>query len=424
MELANLTHGDNDSSLNASLCNGELSYGLLLVQQYRNSHGYVAILICIAGILGNLANVVVLSRPKMSTPVNYLLMIIAIADLILLVTYLPMALYFYIIAHRPDKEQLHSFDKGSAWFLYFTTTFAALCHSVAVWHTIAVASFRWLALAITNSQPYQTLKAAKICSCVLIACNILLSIPNWVTTQVIGNITDCHYADVLFWTVGGRPGHNFNNWIFACFGKILPSVLLTVLTIPLLYIMGKAAQRKKELLRKGSSSMELNRIRDHNRTTGMLLAVVVIFLCIELPHGIFIICMKDRKDLQDYYRYIGEIIDIVTLVAFSINFVLYTTMSRLFRDTFINIFCKKCSEQSSSDFCPPTKMFATFKRKRTGQHLEMGQQVTEDNAHLKNDFRNVDTTSLSPFSYPLLAEDTTRSTSLSTSHYGGNGVAD
>jgi len=40
---------------------------------YRNYHGYVAIAVCILGIVANSANIVVLTRPSMRSPINYIL---------------------------------------------------------------------------------------------------------------------------------------------------------------------------------------------------------------------------------------------------------------------------------------------------------------------------------------------------------------
>jgi hypothetical protein len=88
---------------------------------------------------------------------------------------------------------------------------------------------------------------------------------------------------------------------------------------------------------------ESDRHHEHNRTTGMLLAVVVLFLITELPQGILNLLIIFIPELQhDVYNNIGDVLDIVALCNNAINFVLYCSMSKQFRDTFVHIFCKCC----------------------------------------------------------------------------------
>mgnify|MGYP001796172163 FL=1 len=72
----------------------------------------------------------------------------------------------------------------------------------------------------------------------------------------------------------------------------------------------------------------------------MLFAVVVLFFLVECPHGILIIYISVSKDYYTYH-YLGEVIDLVTLLAFSLNLILYSTMSRQYRMLFLELFIKK-----------------------------------------------------------------------------------
>ncbi len=48
---------------------------------------------------------------------------------------------------------------------------------------------------------------------------------------------------------------------------------------------------------------------------------------------------------EEVYWKLGDLLDIAALLNNSINFVLYCTMSRQFRDTFVETFCGCCPEQ-------------------------------------------------------------------------------
>ena len=133
-----------------------------------------------------------------------------------------------------------------------------------------------------------------------------------------------------------------NNWIQAILIKLLPCFMLTTLTILLIHAMHKA-YRKRMLLKSQGRKAESDQHGEHNRTTGMLLAVVVLFTITELPQGIitlmtiFIDCLRPVV-----YDPLGDLLDAMALINNSVNFVLYCSMSKQFRDTFMAIFCSCC----------------------------------------------------------------------------------
>jgi len=84
---------------------------------------------------------------------------------------------------------------------------------------------------------------------------------------------------------------------------------------------------------------ESERAREHNRTTAMLLAVVGLFQLTELPQGVLTLCSIFIPNFfRDVYWPLGDVLDIAALLNNSINFVLYCTMSRQFRETFVETF--------------------------------------------------------------------------------------
>ena len=134
-----------------------------------------------------------------------------------------------------------------------------------------------------------------------------------------------------------------NNWIQAIMIKLLPCFMLTVLTVLLIHAMHKA-YRKRMLLKSQGRKAESDKHGEHNRTTGMLLAVVVLFTITELPQGIltlmniFIDCFRFVV-----YNPLGDLLDAMALINNSVNFVLYCSMSKQFRDTFMAVFCSFCA---------------------------------------------------------------------------------
>ncbi len=91
------------------------------------------------------------------------------------------------------------------------------------------------------------------------------------------------------------------------------------------------------------------------------MAIVIVYFCINynlisqcknwspthfLLSGVLTLCnIFIVNFFQDVYWQLGDLLDIAALLNNSINFVLYCTMSRQFRDTFVETFCSCCPEQ-------------------------------------------------------------------------------
>uniref|UniRef100_A0A914YVG2 G-protein coupled receptors family 1 profile domain-containing protein n=1 Tax=Panagrolaimus superbus TaxID=310955 RepID=A0A914YVG2_9BILA len=78
------------------------------------------------------------------------------------------------------------------------------------------------------------------------------------------------------------------------------------------------------------------------RTTTMLVLIVFVFLITELPQGIMVLKVGFDPTFKMAMQQIGDIIDLLSLLNSSVNFILYSTMSNLFRREFINAFRECC----------------------------------------------------------------------------------
>ena len=90
-----------------------------------------------------------------------------------------------------------------------------------------------------------------------------------------------------------------------------------------------------------------NKTKENLRTTLMLTIVSVLFVITEFPQSILISMsiIKGESFYNNVYMPLGDLLDILALINNSINFLLYCSMSRAFRNTFynvmVNIWCCK-----------------------------------------------------------------------------------
>ena len=105
-----------------------------------------------------------------------------------------------------------------------------------------------------------------------------------------------------------------------------------------------SASSKKSLKHDNASSRRLGSSlitkRNTNRTTKMLVTVVVLFLITEFSQGVLnLISGFSQNFVNNVYIPLGDFLDILALINNAINFILYCSMSKQFRDTFLKIFC-------------------------------------------------------------------------------------
>ncbi|CAG5125723.1 unnamed protein product [Candidula unifasciata] len=365
--------------------------------KYSRIHGYIAVAVCLFGVLSNSANIIVLTRKNMAS----------IADLLTMIDYLPFAIHFYIMKPVDTKGPPFSTPEYT-WicFLLFHASFSIVCHTVAIWLTIALAIFRYIFICKpTRGSFYCSQQRACFVVVIVIILTMILCIPNYAVNtfnyhpgtdtihtlhnnslveHINTNFDSFYFPDIKKDSNINKVTHLVNSWVQAILIKLVPCFMLVTLTLLLLHAMHKAYRKRLKLKSQGRRA-ESDKHGEHNRTTGMLLAIVVLFTVTELPQGIltlmniFVPCFTDAV----YYK-LGDLLDIMALINNSVNFVLYCTMSKQFRTTFAAIFCPS----------QPSSRPGWLKMKLTpSQYKSKSSIETRDTA---TNLRNVSVTSRQP----------------------------
>jgi len=119
--------------------------------------------------------------------------------------------------------------------------------------------------------------------------------------------------------------------------KIIPCIILTVVSYRLINSLVAAKKRKEKLL---SKNRDNNNESSSDRTTRMLLAVLLLFLITEFPQGILGVVSGLLGDpfFKSCYLPLADLADFIALLNSSINFILYCAMSKKFREVFTEVF--------------------------------------------------------------------------------------
>ncbi len=92
--------------------------------------------------------------------------------------------------------------------------------------------------------------------------------------------------------------------------------------------------------------------REHLRTTLMLVIVCIFFLVAELPQSILLaVSIIFPSTYDNVYSPLGDVMDITVLFFNSLNFILYSVMSRAFRKTFYDLIMNLLNFFNRNLFC-------------------------------------------------------------------------
>ena len=319
-------------------CGGDVAEFSVL---YRHVHGYLALATCAFGLATNLLSIAVLTRKTMASPTSAILAGLAIADIMVMVMYLPFALHYYIQAFG-DARHSYAWAVFTLAFVHVTQVF----HTVSIWLTVVLAVWRYIAIGHPSlNREWCSMKNTLISIVfVYVACPIICA-PTYLTYSITTESAARQRYVVNFSPLSQRYDRfleKLNFWVYSVHVKLLPCVILTIFSYCLITKLYKAKQRKTKLLMRSNAGAEkLSSAERHAvRTTRMLLAVLLLFLATEFPQGILSLLSGILgKNFHDQcYNKLGDLMDILALVNSSMNFIFYCSMSSQFRETFRSLF--------------------------------------------------------------------------------------
>ncbi|XP_041977332.1 G-protein coupled receptor dmsr-1-like [Aricia agestis] len=328
---------------------------------YSRLHGYIAIVICIIGSTTNTINITVLSRREMISTTNSILTGLAVADLLVMLEYIPYALHMNIKIGPQVNKNTYTW----AVFVYFHSIFSQTFHTISIWLAVTLAVWRYIAIAYP--QRNRTWCSRRNTTAAIVGAYVIcpvLCLPIYFAMNIVENeVTrenNTEFAEDL-----ALP-HNRTvyvlemsknkelvtaiMWIYSVILKLVPSIALSVLSTCLISKLSTTERKRQRLLKRStlerhepekqtlSEEASARRTSRTDRTTRMLLAVLGLFLSTEVPQGLLGLASALAPEFfKSCYSMFGDLMDVLALFTSSVNFVLYCSMSRQFRCTFARL---------------------------------------------------------------------------------------
>ncbi|XP_048745525.1 G-protein coupled receptor dmsr-1-like [Ostrea edulis] len=303
---------------------------------YYGVHDYFSVILCCFGIPANLVNIIILTRKSMRTPINIILTGIAVSDLLTMFSYLVFAIHFRLMYGRDDVFGKYTY--GWALFLVFHICLTLTTYTISIWLGVCMSVIRYMYVSSVGTRHPGTEKRRSFVLVIIVfAFSIIAYIPQYAFMEVqpIANLTGVYRPR----SIGIRSTNRSTLetafvWIFLVAGKWIPCFLIIVFGIILVCTLHKSKKRTEKL--KGAQTKA--RLKQHTRTTAMLLVIILMYIISEIPQTVVLVIGVASGDFLNYML-LADTIDMLCLINNSVNIILYCAMSKQFRDMLWSSLC-------------------------------------------------------------------------------------
>ncbi|KAG8300019.1 hypothetical protein J6590_086507 [Homalodisca vitripennis] len=304
-------------------------------------------------IVANTLIVVVLSKRHMRTPTNVVLMAMALSDMFTLLFPAPWLLYMYTFGNH--YKPLTPVGACYAW-AFMNDVVPTLFHTTSIWLTLALAVQRYVYVCHTPvARTWCTMPRVLQCVAWIVVLATLHQFPRFIdrvyepvkiSWRGQDDVTVCKER-FAYWVKHWLTIDVYFTWYFGfrvIFVHMVPCICVVALNV-LLFRGLRDAQLKRDKLLNENRKREFKKLRDSNSITLMLIVIVTVFLCTEIPLAVVTILhilSCTTKRFLDYN--VANVLVLFTnffiIVSYPINFAIYCGMSQQFRDTFKELFIR------------------------------------------------------------------------------------
>ncbi|CAB3410113.1 unnamed protein product [Caenorhabditis bovis] len=354
-------------------------------------YGYMMPFIVTLTVATNSFIVVVLSHKYLRTPTNYVLLAMAVSELLTGLSCMPWFTYYYTLSgYKTDLQHgLPSF--WCAAIPYMAAYLPSIFHTMAIWLTVYLAIQRYIYICIPSLvRKFCTIHRSKQVIAVICVLSAAMNTPDLFSSKnrshdIIDHSKNrthrvCYrYKTALVQTIGENIYYNLTFSAQTIFVHLIPCILLVIFTWKLVAAIRLADRRHATLLAKypsnsnrstrrkfsemTSSSDNENRLvrlfrqrdsisepkRAHGlkQNTRMLVVVILLFLITEIPAALIfmvhVISVSLRLSIVDYQllNILLIVRNVLIVVSYPFRFAIYCGMSQQFRDVVKQMFTGK-----------------------------------------------------------------------------------
>lgn len=285
--------------------------------------------VCLFGLTGNVLSIVILSRQKMRLSTKTYLIAMSLSDGIKLIN---DSFYFLVILLLTiDRE---TGERAYGYLYPYAHYFFNMSVCTTAWLTVSVAVERYILVchAASGRDICNVHMARIICVTVFLSMTVI-TVPLGARYRTVNGLdnrtnTSSVWVEVTeLWL--NKDFVETYTWIQNLLRSVIPLTILCILNCFIVQALrATMTYRKTQLVRKAFSS--------RHRVTLMLVSVIVVFMACVTPDAIMSTFFGfGYYDASYFVRALREVTDLLLTVNSALNFLLYYTFSRSFRQSLI-----------------------------------------------------------------------------------------
>ncbi|CAD6198776.1 unnamed protein product [Caenorhabditis auriculariae] len=305
---------------------------------YTDVHRYVALTLCVVGLMANVVHVLVLTRPRMrQSSVHTVLIFISLSDMGTMTSYSIYLLRFEFF------KALNGYSYYWIVFLKFHAALTIYFHATTLYLVVLMAVIRYTALNVSSAQLFNN-RRTYVAAGVIATFVLLMCLPTFLAhgiSPISSEFNSYWNNGVTVYILEFSDMMMTNNcklmkgnlWLTGVFLKAVPGFLLLVFTMALIHRLNENKEKRKALIK------EERRKRRGDFTNMMLLLMVSIFLVTELPQGVMAIlnAMFTTQFHRMVYLPLADILDLLSVINCYVAFVVYCITSSRYRQTLLSL---------------------------------------------------------------------------------------
>ena len=314
---------------------------------------YVIPLICLIGLLGNVLNIVVLSRrrlylslEKLESSVHTGLLALAVSDMLFCISVLPHAF----------RDRQHFRSASIDFWLLYNTYSAAVINTwllCSAWITVTLAVCRYLAVCRPLQTQCSSHSIGRIVA-VVVLCSVLLNLPRYWSETITS--VPCIEGGRSYYAMNGPlqgTSQLIYMWMYFVLAIIVPVIILIYCTGHLIMALRKTQQLGCKHGSEGSAA------HSRNVVTATLCIIVILYIFLVIPAEIINFVRSSTKDtfsLTDsmHYSLTVSVCNALQAINFSFNFMLYCIINmhfrKVMRDLMTHLVPTSCKTSSGTRF--------------------------------------------------------------------------
>ncbi|KAK0395200.1 hypothetical protein QR680_001170 [Steinernema hermaphroditum] len=312
----------------------------VLIAVYREIHPPLVTLLCISGTIGHILSIATLS--SMLNPTNLLLISMSGSQLVLCVNYL----YTILFKFGTDTLCLASLW-GWGWTASFlvSVNLSVMVHMTGVFHVVALSIVRYFSLKriseVSSTLPWFTYQKSTVSLVIIYVSMLIVCGPIYFHSEIrevpfhetcASKFPDLNGTVAYELSVRNHALQQINFWLFGSICKLIPCLVLFIMTF---FILDRLKRIRHINERFGSHERD----RRYDRTTKMILIIMLVFIMVELPQGIMAV-LQSVTQLSGMQE-LGDLFEMLTLLTSCIIFALLCSMNSSLRNELYRLFCRR-----------------------------------------------------------------------------------